>query len=210
MVWAVDMNENVTVWLDNVEWLHCIWHISALCWQYLTDLVAKNQKQHGLEPFQTVYDQEDIWICHAHQSCLQTSASLTKVPLDSLGKYAQFVSSINFGSNDIQELPEDFFLCVPGAIDLNFNYNKLRRLPKGIPHCKKLRFVQFSNNCLEDLPEDFGDSESLWRLDISSNPMKRLPPVVTRMTKLHKLYIQKMLFTGIKGRRHFNPPSAKY
>ena len=57
---------------------------------------------------------------------------------------------------------------------------------------------RLSNNCLKTLPDDLPDAnDTLIRLDISGNPMPKIPAVVMRMDKLKKLYIQNMLLTEL-------------
>lgn len=63
-----------------------------------------------------------------------------------------------------------------------------------------LRLVNFSigQNELTDLPSDLTDIDAtLVKLDISSNAMRVLPPVILRLTRLKKLHAQHLLLTRL-------------
>ncbi|ELT99487.1 hypothetical protein CAPTEDRAFT_56619, partial [Capitella teleta] len=102
--------------------------------------------------------------------------------------YSILISSLDFSSNDIAQIPHNFFKLFPNLVSLNLSANKLKSFPPGIGECRDILDVNLSENDLSELPSDFANcSSSLLVLHLSKNPLYRIPPPVFKCGQLQEL-----------------------
>ena len=77
-------------------------------------------------------DQEATVRCPSHQSCDREGQNIAVFPMDDFKGYPYLIRELFFGNNDIENLPDEFFTCLPRLEFMDFNSNKLKSLPKGI------------------------------------------------------------------------------
>eukprot|EP01105_Mastigella_eilhardi_P019401 TRINITY_DN4559_c0_g1_i2.p1 TRINITY_DN4559_c0_g1~~TRINITY_DN4559_c0_g1_i2.p1 ORF type:complete len:619 (-),score=180.29 TRINITY_DN4559_c0_g1_i2:120-1976(-) len=66
--------------------------------------------------------------------------------------------------------------CIQSLLDLNFSFNKIRAVPRGIHNLGRLIALNMSNNWLTELPEELRQMETLSELLVSHNNIAEVNP----------------------------------
>jgi len=90
------------------------------------------------------------------------------------------VKEFSLGSNELKSIPDDFLKPVAKTLTfINFNYNKLSRLPKAVQHATKLENIQAHSNNITDISGiDFSKLTELKELQLMKNSITKLPDKV--------------------------------
>jgi len=158
----------------------------SLVWKENKDLEAMK------EQFITEADSTNPAVqpmCKAHHSCLSSEKKLSKINLNIFNEHHRLISVLDFSSNKLEELPNEFFSSFLVIQSLNLSKNKLTMLPLGIGTCNKLGTLHLSNNRLKCLPDDLKDiSASLKILTLSDNPLFGIS-AVSSLESLEELHV---------------------
>ncbi|KAK9871746.1 hypothetical protein WA026_014200 [Henosepilachna vigintioctopunctata] len=99
----------------------------------------------------------------------QSKQKLTQIPDNLLKMYN--LKMLYLEGNEIECLPEDFFVKLDKLNWLDLRNNKLKLIPKNIAYHQSLENLLLSNNYLEKLPNELGLVPKLKVLQISQNPL---------------------------------------
>ena len=89
----------------------------------------------------------------------------------------QTVVELNFGTNQIQKLPDDI-ACLANLEVLILSNNLLRKLPSNVGQLQKLRVLDLEENKLEAIPNEIGRLRELQKLILQSNSLTQLPRAI--------------------------------
>ena len=112
--------------------------------QAVKDVVSRNLPSTGLESHLTLLDHTQTFFCPGHLASRQCNLTDPQFPVADFHNYASYIASLQFGSNDLVALPEDFFALFTNLVDLDLSDNKLTSIPLGIGHCKKLSYIRYA------------------------------------------------------------------
>ena len=89
------------------------------------------------------------------------------------------VKDCNFAGNWIRQFSVKDF-C-QNVVRIDFTGNMLTSIPSSLIDLPRLAHLLLADNRIKALPEDIGQSRSLVVLNVSSNPLEKLPSVLPRM-----------------------------
>ncbi|XP_064473089.1 leucine-rich repeat serine/threonine-protein kinase 1-like isoform X2 [Ornithodoros turicata] len=108
----------------------------------------------------------------------------TQVRLPALGA----VTRLDVSSNELEELPECIFQCLPSLHVLSASQNKLASLPDIAPDsCAVLEEIHLQDNRLDGVPAKLFFLPSLQLLDLSNNKVQCLPVDIWSAPRLRDL-----------------------
>jgi Leucine-rich repeat (LRR) protein len=67
---------------------------------------------------------------------------------------------------------------LPNLQSIDFEHNKIRRIPTDINKCSKLDFISFDHNRITLVPPQVGQLDRLDHLRLRWNPIKNIPPEI--------------------------------
>mgnify|MGYP000187831145 CR=1 FL=1 len=104
---------------------------------------------------------------------------ISKVDADLLENMTS-VKEFSLGSNELKSIPDDLLKPVANTLTfINFNYNKLNRLPKAVQKATKLENIQAHSNNITDISGiDFSKLAALKELQLMKNSITKLPEKV--------------------------------
>lgn len=100
---------------------------------------------------------------------------------------AEHVEMINFGGNDLCDLPEEMYKFVNLRI-LFFAGNKFTSIPNQLGVLPKLRMLSFKGNQIREISEDCLAPSIQW-LILTDNSISHLPKAIGNLTGLRKLML---------------------
>ncbi|KAK4231772.1 adenylate cyclase encoded by the PaAC protein [Podospora fimiseda] len=145
--------------------------------------------------------------------------NLTQIPVMLYPRAAEIIS-LNLSKNLSLEVPRDFITSCTNLRDIKYNNNEARVLPLSFNSASKLTYLDvsnnrvesldnsqlhrlsgllklnFANNKLKDLPEQFGAFSMLRTLNISSNSLEHFPSFLTKLESLVDLDLSFNLIRG--------------
>lgn len=126
--------------------------------------------------------------CQSHNMSIASGKDLKSINMDAFKRSYHFMQKLDFQNNSITEFQEGFLKKFTRLEELNLSQNLLTSLPLGLSKSKILTHLLISNNKIKEIPDCFGDlHETLTVLDISGNPLGKLPPFVFKLTSLVEL-----------------------
>lgn len=111
--------------------------------QTVKEVVSRNLPNTGLVSHLTLLDLTETFICAGHLASRQCNLTEPQFPVADFHNYAPFIASLQFGNNRLETLPDDFFARFTNLVDIDLSENKLRTIPLGIGHCKKLSYIRY-------------------------------------------------------------------
>lgn len=138
-----------------------------------------------------------FWVCGAHESSNSQNKQLTQLSCERFLPYQQFITELNFASNNLKTLPQNIFTAFPALRVLAVEKNKIVALPAGISKCPKLYSLLLKQNQLTNLPAELNACTSLQYLDISCNPFPKIPDVVFECRSVIELRMEDIGFESL-------------
>ena len=92
-----------------------------------------------------------------------TEINFNSVPINSV--LSDKITVVDISFNQIETIPKEIFECLPNLQTFNAFFNKLTSIPSEIKNCKKLSDLNISNNPLKKLPKL---PKSLYRFSASN------------------------------------------
>jgi len=108
------------------------------------EVVSRNLSTTGLVSHLALLDLTESFLCPGHLASRQCDLTETHFPVADFHNYAPFVASLQFGGNRLESLPDEFFSLFISLVDLDLSDNRLRSIPPGIGHCKKLSYIRYT------------------------------------------------------------------
>ena len=88
-------------------------------------------------------------------------------------KEQHYLQTLNLKDNQIDRLDDDFFDNLTHLRVVNFENNKLTRVPS-LRNCKRIKVVNFNNNQITAFPESVYSCFRLQRIDLNNNLIERI------------------------------------
>ncbi|MCL1824296.1 MAG: leucine-rich repeat domain-containing protein [Oscillospiraceae bacterium] len=99
------------------------------------------------------------------------------------------LKEFNCRNNLIIDIPHSIREIRENLMYMNFEANRLEKLPEEIGALSNLRALNLRDNQLYAIPESMGDLDSLISLALVNNHLSRLPGSITKLNKLKRLNI---------------------
>ena len=111
------------------------------------------------------------------------------------------LKEINLSYAGLKEIPAFIFDAV-NVERLILDHNDIRKLPKELSGLKKLRYISWTNNGLDDFWWiRIGDLDQIETLNLSDNTLKRVPAGIRKLDGLKNLVLDQNLFEEFPVRR---------
>lgn len=97
--------------------------------------------------------------------------------------------TLNLSHNELSDIPLEFANCT-GLVTLNLSFNQLTSLPVSLSTMKSLRYVDASNNLIEEASgKIFSVATNIEELDLKNNRLSKLPVPFYGLRKLKLLNV---------------------
>ncbi|XP_072949173.1 uncharacterized protein Lap1 [Epargyreus clarus] len=123
--------------------------------------------------------------------------SLTDVPSD-VFVYERTLETLLCQCNRITELPRQLFMC-HGLKYLDLSDNDLQNIPTAISSLVNLQHLNISRNTLASIPDNMKALKHLSFLDLSLNPLEKLPDTLTNLIAMQELYLNDTYLEYLPG-----------
>lgn len=123
--------------------------------------------------------------------------SLSDVPTE-VFVYERTLEKLLCNSNHITELPRQLFMC-HGLKYLDLSDNELQNIPVAISSLINLQLLNLNRNTLTSIPDTMKALKYLYFLDLSLNPLEKLPDALTNLTALQELYLNDTYLEYLPG-----------